>query len=464
MSLLASLDKRRLLLQIGALLTFALIPVWDRFPRDEPPPLGLPNLNVSYYVLLLPMLWTIAAWLLAGVPGLAALWRNRVRRVWALALVGLAAWAVASLSWAFAGAFDADAGQTAALQLCIIVLFVLAVACAGPPPRAVVAVLAAVLLANATITILQAQTQGSIGLKLLGEYEFGPDKLGVGVVQAAGVRWVRPLGLMPHPNMLAGTLLAGLLASAALVLSSRRWVRWLGSGLFALGLWALLLTFSRAAWLGLALGIVLVLPLLRWTLRHRARRIQVALTAGLALIVGAAFAAGFAPFLAARTGAGQESIELRSVADRIVFTDFALRSIRERPVLGVGIGNFPWRTSYYLVDTFYELRGDNVHNVYLLAWAELGIVGLGLLGIALVAGLAAVWLAVRSSSTQPLTRGGMVEQTAPHALDDRTARVALLALVLACLIIGLLDHYPWTILHFQVALWGALVTAAKPVG
>ncbi|MFN8564166.1 MAG: hypothetical protein U0703_21690 [Anaerolineae bacterium] len=35
------------------------------------------------------------------------------------------------------------------------------------------------------------------------------------------------------------------------------------------------------------------------------------------------------------------SVELRSVSDRIVFMDFAFRSIVERPILGVGIGNFP---------------------------------------------------------------------------------------------------------------------------
>ena len=457
--MLRRLDRRLLPVQAGALLVFALLPLWDRFPRAEPAPLGLPNLNVSYYVLLLPMLWTIAAWLLAGLPGLTALRRDRLRRLWALALLGLALWGFASQSWAFMRLDAPEVGQTAALQLGGVALFALAVACAGPPPRAVVGLLAAVLLLNSAITILQAQTQGSIGLAAFGEFEFGPARPGIGVVQAGGVRWVRPLGLMAHPNMLAGTLVAGLLASAALVLSPRRGLRWLGSGLFALGLWALLLTFSRAAWLGFAAGVVAVLPLLRWTLRDRARRFQLVVTLALALAVGAAFVAGFAPFLAARAGSGEESIELRSVADRIVYTDFALRSIGERPVLGVGIGNFPWRTSYYLVDTFYDLRGDNVHNVYLSAWAELGLVGFALLLVALVAGLAAAFRAARSP----------IEVAGASWLDDRTARAALLAIAVAVAVIGLLDHYPWTILHFQMLWWGGLAVAgsvnfAKEVG
>ena len=128
-------------------------------------------------------------------------------------------------------------------------------------------------------------------------------------------------------------------------------------------------------------------------------------------------------------------------------------------MLGVGIGNFPWRTSYYLVDTFYDLRGDNVHNVYLSAWAELGLVGFALLLVALVAGLAAAFRAARSP----------IEVAGASWLDDRTARAALLAIAVAVAVIGLLDHYPWTILHFQMLWWGGLAVAgsvnfAKEVG
>jgi hypothetical protein len=29
------------------------------------------------------------------------------------------------------------------------------------------------------------------------------------------------------------------------------------------------------------------------------------------------------------------------------------------------------------------------------------------------------------------------------------------------MVIGLLDHYPWTVLHFQEAWWGLLAIAGK---
>src|SRR5690606_27181710 len=100
----------------------------------------------------------------------------------------------------------------------------------------------------------------------------------------------------------------------------------------------------------------------------------------------------FSPFLQARAGVSTESIELRSISDRVVFTEFALRAVSEFPIGGVGIGNFPWRASYYLIGTGFDLRGDNVHNIFLSAWAELGTAGLVILLSALVAG---IWAALR---------------------------------------------------------------------
>lgn len=437
----ASLN-RRLPVQAGALMVFALLPLWLRFPRSGPPPLLLPDLHVSWFVILLPILWTIGWWLALGLPGFAELRCDPVRRVWALALLGLALWAQLSTSWAFMRELEPEVGYNAALQLSLSALFAIAAGCAGPSPRVVVSALVVGLLANSAITILQAGQQGAIGLAALGEFGFGPDQPGVSIVQSGGLRWVRPMGLMPHANLLAGLLVAGLFAAATWLLSASRPLRRLGLAAVGVGLWALLLTFSRGAWIGLAAGAFAVLPLLRPFLRERTTRLWLAGAAALALVVGLAFLAAYQPLLAARAGEGAESVELRSVSDRVVFADFAARSIVERPVLGVGIGNFPWRTSYYLVATTYDLRGDNVHHVLLAAWAELGVVGLALLLLMLVTGIEAGLNAIRRMGK-----------------NRDASRIALLAVVFALIAIGLIDHYPWTILHFQVAWWGSLALA-----
>jgi len=422
-------------IQVFILITFALIPTWYRFA--EVPSLFAP-LYVSSFLILLPMLFSIGVWLLTGLPGLDRLRRSRWGRWWALALLVLAVWAIASTLWAFQRRNYPEVGETAALQFGIAVLFAVVCACAAPRPRWIVATLAVVCTLNALITIGQVWNMGSLGLKGLGEFPYTADTGWISFLRAGDLIYVRPYGLMPHPNALAGTLLVGVLAACAWVLSERRGRWFAGTLIVTLGLWALLLTFSRAAWIALALGGVLLLPFARPLITRRALLLIV--TVG---VVGILFFISYRPFLAARVGVGeeQESIELRSISDRLVFTDFALRSIRERPILGVGIGNFPWRASYFIVGTHYDLRGDNVHHVLLSAWAELGTVGLLLVLLALMcAGL------------------GMVQRLRDHTAtrEDRAAVVALVAIFSALIAVGFFDHYPWTMIQFQVAWWGLM--------
>jgi O-antigen ligase len=462
---LRSLNWRLAFIHAGALLTFALIPVWDRFSFRLPPPLLLPpELYVSRFLILMPILWTIVCWLIFGLPGFAALLRDPLRRLWALFVLLLALWVLASTEWAFMRTEHPEVGLNAAVQFAVALLFVVAVTCAGPPPRLVVAVLSVGLLWNSLLTILQVRVQGALGLMNIGEFPFGRNMIGVSVLRAGDIEFVRPYGLLPHPNLLAGALMVSLLATGGLLLSPSRTVRWIGSATLLIGLWALLLTFSRGAWGGLIVGVFAVLPLLWPYLRRPHVRLNLVVTVILALVVGGFFVATYRPLLAARALEGSESIELRSVSDRTVFAGFAERSIAERPLLGVGIGNFPWRTSYYLAETNFDLRGDNVHHVMLSAWAELGIVGLALVIAALVTGVEIVLKTLRQTSARslPHPNEGNISQILDNLTGDRGARIALLAMVMALLGVGLLDHYPWTLLHFQVVWWGGLAIAGRP--
>lgn len=465
LQILRSLNWRLALIHVGALLTFALIPVWDRFSfRILPPLLLSPALHISRFLILIPILWTIVCWLIFGLPGFAALLRDPLRRLWALFLLLLALWSLASTEWAFMRVEHPEVGMNAAVQLAVALLFVVAVACAGLPPRLVIAVLAVGLIWDSLLTIVQVQTQGSLGLINLGEFPFGRDMIGVSVLRAGDVEFVRPYGLLPHPNLLAGALMVGLLAAGGLLLSRSRAVRWMGTATAPLGLWALLLTFSRGAWGGLVVGVIAVLPLLWPYLRRSGVRLNIVLAFVLALVVVGGFFAKYRPLLAARALEGSESIELRSVSDRTVFAQFAELSIAERPFLGVGIGNFPWRTSYYLAATDYDLRGDNVHHALLSAWAELGTIGLALVIAALVTGLEIVLRTLKHDSARPLPHPneGEISQNLGYLTEDRGPRIVLLAIFMALLAVGLLDHYPWTLLHFQVAWWGSLAIAGSP--
>lgn len=433
-------DKRLLPVQAGILATFALTPVWYRFKGA---PGDFETLYSTGFLIFWPMLWTVGWWMAAGLPGFAALRRTKVRRLWALALLMLALWAFLSGAWAFTRRFAPEVTTGAALPLALAALFAIAVACAGPPPRVIASALIVGAAWNAALAGMQVAGQESVGLNALGEFRLNPAVSGVAVVQAEGVRWLRPYGLLPHPNILAGFLAVALLMTPAWFLSGsrRRWAA--GTTIFLCGLWGLLLTFSRGAWLGFAAGAFAGLPLV-WRARAAWRRLVLVLTLGLA--AAGAFAVLYGPFLAARAGVGEESIEQRSVSDRAVYMDFAYRAIRESPLAGVGMGNFPWRASYYLQFTPYDLRGQPAHHIFLSAWAELGAVGYALTAVALVMGIEAGLTAVRKNSQDE---------------RDTLARAAFLGGIVALMIIGLLDHYPWTLLHFQALWWGLLGAAGS---
>ncbi len=56
----------------------------------------------------------------------------------------------------------------------------------------------------------------------------------------------------------------------------------------------------------------------------------------------------------------------------------SLKMIRSNPLFGVGAGNFLVRLMEYRVGNFYWLQP--VHNIFLLAWSEIGIIGLLAIG------------------------------------------------------------------------------------
>jgi hypothetical protein len=438
-------------IHMGILATFALVPLWWRF---KPSPGPFDTHYATGFLIFWPMLWTILWWLLRRSPGFRELRRDRVRCLWALVLLLLVCWAFMSWSWAYTGTFRPQVTIGAALPFGVAALFALAVACAAPPLKRIILVLVIGMAFSALIAGWQVARQGPVDLGFLGEFNINPANSGVSIVQADGVRWLRPYGLLPHPNILAGYLSVGLLASSALVLSNQKLIHWIGITVFLFGLWMLLLTFSRAAWIAFAAGGFALLPLVWERLRARELRLTVGVFVVLVMMVGSLFVVIYRPYLAARTGEGDESTELRSISDRLVYTEMAYRAIGESPILGVGMGNFPWRASYYLSLTDYDLRGQPVHQIFLSAWADLGVVGFVLTALALLLGVEAALRAIRKDLS--------LTYRSHETISNTTARAILLCCVIALMVVGLLDHYPWTLLHFQTIWWGLLGAAAFP--
>ena len=219
-------------------------------------------------------------------------------------------------------------------------------------------------------------------------------------------RWLRSYGSFPHPNILGG-FLALSLAVLTLHMDPRR--RRLGMAAVAMGLAALLLTFSRAAWLAILLGgvtMLLVAPGRRAMPNARAR---------LGVTVAAFTLVFFALLRISSLGSlsEQNSIETRafynSVASQVIS--------RGSPV---GAGNLVVAQQHLLGAA--SAGSEPAHNVFVIVLAELGPLGL------------LAWLSIIGS----LLFAAWERRAEPQQRAGPLVAVAVLTPLL------LFDHYLWT--------------------
>ena len=174
----------------------------------------------------------------------------------------------------------------------------------------------------------------------------------------------------------------------------------------------MLLTFSRSAALGLLIGLAVV-SLLRRPNRRRAAQLFI----GSGVVIGI-FTLLFAPFLIARLST-DVATEQVSIDERMDQTTLAWQLLRERPLTGVGAGNF---TEYNPPNALTQVM--RVHNVPLLIASELGLPGL------------ALWL----TSVVTVIVAGVRSGRATTAIWPVLMTSALIAIV----VISLFDYYWWT--------------------
>ncbi len=209
-----------------------------------------------------------------------------------------------------------------------------------------------------------------VSLVAVGQWLFGQN-----LISAEGVWRVR--GFYGSPNNLAlylGRMLPLAVAIGLWGVVGRR--RWLYGAAALLCAAAIVLTYSRGAWL---LGVPLSLLFLA-ALRGR-RPLLVAGGVVLAAVV----------LLAVLVGAGR-IVSLTDMAQGTTFLRLQLwqssvTMIRDHPFLGVGLDNFlyAYRSTYALPVAWEELNLSHPHNLVLDFWLRLGLPGLVAIGFLLVA-------------------------------------------------------------------------------
>jgi O-antigen ligase len=330
-----------------------------------------------------------------------------------------------------------------ALHLLLALGFILALLNLRLPAWLIMLPLALLLMIEGALALAQVAAQSTLFGAFLFHWnqEATAGQSGASIVQLpGGLRWLRAYGSIPQPNVLGGFLCLALplVAGAFLHLPRQRRLAWPLLGALALGGIALLLSFSRAAWLGV-LAAALWAALLYWQRKSAPTRllprrpILLAVMAA-ALLIGLAFA--LRPALQSRLLL-DEPMEQQSISERILLIEASAVLITQYPLLGVGAGNMP------LVELSYPATraiGAPVHNIPLLIGAETGIFGLLFW---LIPPLSLLWATWRRR----------------HALPDNA--LAASAALVALLVAAQLDHYLWSLPTASLFYWLALALVAR---
>jgi len=243
-------------------------------------------------------------------------------------------------------------------------------------------------------------------------------------------RPMRAVGTSVDPNSFGGLLMVGFVLAAGQVLVRRRSmpVALAGVAAGACGL-AMLLTYSRGAWVGAFAGLLVIVVLRR-----------PCLLVPMGGLGAAAVALGLGAGFIERLWLG---FTLQDPATKLRLDEYrnALAIIREHPWFGVGFGDAP----------SIELQAG-VSSIYLTIAERAGLVGLS---VFLVAVGVIAWRGLR---------GGWRESS-----EESDLVLCLTAAFVAALTVGLVDHYFFNpqFPHMATLFWiiaGAIVALVAPVG
>lgn len=281
------------------------------------------------------------------------------------------------------------------------------------------------------LAFFQFLFQKSLGLYWLGESHLGAQILGVAKLELENQKFIRAYGTFPHPNLLGAFLFLSLVSGIWLILNSQKSRPIYFSGSFFI-LSGIFFSFSRSVWLATFLLLVLFF-FLKFCQAHpdegssfSKNRLWLALFVFFSLLL-----LTFSPFLKTRLCFSCQNDQSFSWRER--YTQSAQKIIFQHPLAGIGLGNFTLllpKTDPQLISQPWEIQP--VHNLFLLATAELGL-------LVLIFFLGIFWLTLISFW--------------------RNQNIFSL-LFLFFLFLGFFDHYFWTLAQGQLLFFLALAFSA----
>lgn len=268
-------------------------------------------------------------------------------------------------------------------------------------------------LLQSLIAVGQYGWQKSLGLSFLRESPLGPEIVGVAKINLTGTTFIRAYGTLPHPNLLAVFLFLAIFCLYYLWLKDK--INYVCLIVFyGLLFFALTLTFSRVI-----MAVFLTASLTCFLIYFRKFKRKIFYLFLLLLVLGLSFVFLAWPETSSRWAV---SLDEQSVTLRALYNQAAFFFIQEEPFLGVGLGNFVWRLRQML-DLLTNWIHQPIHNLYLLIAAEIGLVGLA----------AFLFFIFR-----------LFKKNYPNCL---------LIILSAFLLMGVFDHFFWTLQQGQLMLW-----------
>ncbi len=286
---------------------------------------------------------------------------------------------------------------------------------------------------QALVAVGQFLVQGSVGLAALGELHLDPAVAGVSVVATSGTdRLLRAYGLTDHPNILGGLLAFAL--PLLIVSVPRAGVRTAipTVAAFSLGALALLLTFSRAAWLALAIALGIgaaMLVRVRPAVVGRTWAVTAIGTAAICALVAIPYARFF--LVRADLLDPQVATEVMSTGERTILVDATRDIVAAHPLTGTGMATLPLAIMQARPGLTFDFQPAPV--VLLDVAAEIGVVGAACYVWLLVAPWIALWRSRWSGWTAELA--------------------AVSASLAAVTVVGLFDYYTWTFAPGRIWAW-----------
>ncbi len=243
-------------------------------------------------------------------------------------------------------------------------------------------------------------------------------------------KWLRAYGSFPHPNILGGFLAVSLILLIAIYFKQKSFKKQLFI-LFLIGwqFFILLATFSRSAWLGFSFALLfLIIYFKNNYIKSNFKKIT---RLALSLILSFSLFFFFYSPLILNRFQNQSIQEKSAFTERLSYFYQSLTIIQKHFYLGIGLGNYTDYLHSHFSSSWALWQYQPVHNIYLLLFSELGLVGLIL------------FLLFISVSFHLSLKNNRHQAHLPF----------LNSILIALLIISFFDHWLWT----QVSGWFLLI-------